>query len=376
MKITKIEVVQNSKPVPLPGTWRMSWNEPDGPTMDSVGFSFILIHTDAGITGIGPHSGRFPMFTEELLIGQDPLYIGRVFDTWMRGHGAPLTAPTAGGIDIALWDIAGKAAGLPIYKLLGASRDKVMAYAATSQLHDRKTSVELARQARDEGFKGMKLRMHRQDPWEDVKVVSRVIKAVGDDMAIMVDANQNNFSYSYNFWDRTTALAITKALDALGIYWIEEPLPKRDLAGLAELCAQLDTRIVGGEHCAHLYEFRDVMMAGAYDWIQPDPMLGSLGITGLVKTVTLADALGHRVVPHICGGGTNGIAMAAVLHVMGACADIPWLEYTWDMPVLGPDTLQGILKTKIKADAEGMVQIPQGPGLGIELDWEFIDQYR
>ena len=205
----------------------------------------------------------------------------------------------------------------------------------------RRSRCNWQKQARDEGFKGIKLRMHRQNPWKDVDVITKVMKAVGDDIAVMVDANQNNTSYSYTRWDRTTAMMIGKALDALGVYWLEEPLPKRDLTGLAEMCAKLDLRVIGGEHCANVYEFRDVLMAGAYDFVQPDPLLGSLGITGIMKVVTLADAFGCGVIPHICGGGANALSMAAMLHVMGACSDIPWLEYTWDPPGIGAGELAG-----------------------------------
>jgi len=374
MEITHVESVRNRKPIVLPEPWRPAWNEPDVPDQTTTGFAFVKIHTDEGITGIGPYTGDAAGI-REALVGQDPTYIGRFWDQHMRGKGAVLGSRSMGGIEIALWDIVGKAAGLPIYRLLGACRSKVLAYGATAELKSPQESADLALEFRARGIKAIKLRLHRADPQEDLAVVKAVREAVGSDMHILVDANQNNLAPSYPYWDRTTAIKVARQLQDLDVYWLEEPLPRSDLAGLAEMCQTLDMKVVGGEHCPTFYEFRDALFAGAYDMVQPDVVLGNMGISGICKVATLAEAVGRQIVPHVCGGGNNGFYLAATLQALGTVSNCPFIEYTLDPPALTHETLQVPLKDKILIDDDGYVHIPDSPGIGIELDTEAIAQY-
>jgi D-galactarolactone cycloisomerase len=375
MKIVRIETITNKKPVPLPEPWRPAWNEPDVKPTQTTGFSFYRVHTDEGIVGIGPSTGGIPPSVEETLVGQDPTYVHHFWETRMRGRGAALGSRSWGGLEIALWDIAGKVAGQPIYKLLGAYRDRVMAYAATAQLKSPQALAQTAVAFKQQGIKAIKLRLHRPDPEEDLDVVRAVREAAGADMHILVDANQNNESLTYHYWSRRTAMNVARELDRLGVYWLEEPLPRSDLEGLAEIAAAVDTYIAGGEHCSSIYEFRDALFAGAYDVVQPDVILGNIGISGIVKVSVLADAVGRLVVPHVCGGGNNGLYLAATLQALGAISNCPFIEYTLDPPALMPDTLQLILKEPIRIDGEGYVQIPARPGIGVEIDEEAVAEY-
>lgn len=375
MKITKIEIVRNRRPIALPEAWRPAWNEPDVKPVKTTGFSFYKVYTDEDIVGIGPCTGNVSPIVESTLIGQDPAYIHRFWDINMRGRGAVLGSSSCGGLEIALWDIIGKAANQPVYKLLGAHRDKVMAYAATGQL---KSADELAKEAIDfqnRGIKAIKLRLHRPRPEDDLDVVRAVREAVGDDMKILVDANQNNVSINYNYWSRRTALKVATELDMLDVYWLEEPLPRTDLEGLAELSDAVDMYIAGGEHCTNIYEFRDALFAGAYDIVQPDVILGNIGITGIRKISVIADSVGRLIAPHVCGGGNNGIFLAATLQALGTIHNCPFIEYTLDPPALTPDILQLVLKEPILIDKEGFVEIPQKPGIGIEINEEAIAEY-
>lgn len=375
MKITKIEIVRNRRPIALPEAWRPAWNEPDVKPVKTTGFSFCKVYTDEDIVGIGPCTGNVSPIVESTLIGQDPAYIHRFWDINMKGRGAVLGSSSCGGLEIALWDIIGKAANQPVYKLLGAHRDKVMAYAATGQL---KSDDELAKEAVDfqnRGIKAIKLRLHRPRPEDDLDVVRAVREAVGDDMKILVDANQNNVSINYNYWSRRTALKVATELDMLDVYWLEEPLPRTDLEGLAELSDAVDMYIAGGEHCTNIYEFRDALFAGAYDIVQPDVILGNIGITGIRKISVIADSVGRLIAPHVCGGGNNGIFLAATLQALGTIHNCPFIEYTLDPPALTPDILQLILKEPILIDKEGFVEIPQKPGIGIEINEEAIAEY-
>jgi L-alanine-DL-glutamate epimerase-like enolase superfamily enzyme len=194
-------------------------------------------------------------------------------------------------------------------------------------------------------------------------------------MQILVDANQNNAAAGFPFWSRRTARRVARELQWLDVTWLEEPLPRADLAGLAELSAATELYIAGGEHCANIYEFRDALFAGAYDVVQPDVILGTIGITGIRKVAVLADAVGRLVAPHVCTGGNNGFYLAATLQALGTITNAPFIEYTLEPPVLTPDVLQLPLKEPILIDEDGMVAIPQGPGIGIELDEAAIEPY-
>lgn len=377
MKITKIEIVENKKPIPLSESWRPAWNEPDTPDIKTMGFSFYKVHTDEGITGIGPCpiSPGISHLAQATLIGQDPFYIQRFWEINMKGRETVLGNISSGGIEIALWDIIGKATNKPVYKLLGAYRDKVMAYAATSQLKTAEECAKMALDFKNKGIKAIKLRLHRPNPEDDLDVVRAVKDAVKNDMYILVDANQNNISINYKYWDIRTAKRVARELQDMGVYYLEEPLPRSDLKGLAELASDLDMYIAGGEHCSNVYEFRDALFAGAYDIVQPDVILGNIGISGIIKVSIIADALGKLIVPHVCGGGNNGLYLSATLQALGAISNCPFIEYTLDPPSLVPEVLHLILKEPILIDEDGYVRIPDKPGIGVELNEDAIAEY-
>ncbi|MEM2876093.1 MAG: mandelate racemase/muconate lactonizing enzyme family protein, partial [Candidatus Bathyarchaeia archaeon] len=312
---------------------------------------------------------------ESALIGEDPAYVERFWEISMRGRGVVLGRESCGGLEIALWDIVGKAANKPVYKILGAYRDKVMAYAATTQLHSPEEHAREAVEFRESGIKAIKLRLHRPKPEDDLEVVRSVRDAVGGDMTILVDANQNNPAVHYNFWSRKTALKVARELEKMDVYWLEEPLPRTDLEGLAELSAAVDINIAGGEHATNVYEFRDALFMGAYDIVQPDVILGNIGITGIRKVSVIADSVGKLIVPHVCGSGSSGLFLAATLQALGTVSNCPFIEYPLEPPALTPETLHAILKERILIDKDGFVEIPQKPGIGVELDEETIAKH-
>lgn len=376
MRITRIEIVRSRRTIELPEAWRPAWWEPDVDPIRGLDFSFYKIYTDEDIVGIGPAvSPTLDPFIKKLLIGFDPFYIERFWEVAMKGRELTLGRQSYGGLEIALWDIIGKALGKPIYKMLGAYRDRVMAYAATSQLRSLEEHAKQALQFLERGVKAIKMRMHRANPEDDVKVVKAVRDAVGDEMIIMVDANQNNLSINYDFWPFSTALKVARELEKLNVYWLEEPLPKFDLKSLAKLCDMVDIYIAGGEHAICIYELKDALLVGAYDIIQPDVILGNMGITGIRKLAVLADSFSKYMVPHVCGGGNNGLYLAATLQALGTVKNAPFIEYTLDPPSLVPEYLHAILKEPIIINKDGYVEIPQKPGIGIELNEDLISKY-
>jgi len=213
MRITKIEIVRSRRAIELPEAWRPAWWEPDVDPIRGLDFSFYKIYTDEDIVGIGPAaSPTLDPFVKKLLIGFDPFYIERFWEVAMKGKELTLGRQSYGGLEIALWDIVGKALGKPIYKMLGAYRDRVMAYAATSQLRSPEEHAKQALQFLERGVKAIKLRMHRANPEDDIKVVKAVRDAVGDEMIIMVDANQNNLSINMIFGHSAQLLKLLENL--------------------------------------------------------------------------------------------------------------------------------------------------------------------
>jgi len=366
MKITQVEIVRSRDPLVLPEPWRPAWTEPSGQPVTTFGFSCYRLHTDEGLVGIGPDTGHpHPAMLE----GFEPFRVGEFWNRHLSGRRAGNSGQGAAGLEIALWDLIGKAANQPVYKLLGACREKLPVYAATSRLLDKDQHVRQALEIREKGFKAVKLRLHRPNPWDDLAVVEAVREAVGEDLLILVDANQNNTSEGYAYWSRRTALQMARELDDLDVYFLEEPLPRRDVEGLAEIAASVEMFIAGGEHSPTIHDFKEPILSGAYDILQPDALMtGNFGITGLRELATVADYFGRLIVPHVLSNALFPLAMAATLHAMATVENCPLVEYPYDPPILTPETMQAMVKEPLLIDEEGYVQVPDGPGLGIEID--------
>lgn len=366
MKVTKVERLRSKAPLTLPEPWKAAWRCPKATPITSFTFSLYKVYTDEGIVGYGPDTGaRDPAMLE----GVDPFHVRAFWEKYMSGRRAGNAGHGASGLEIALWDIVGKAAGQPIYRLLGASTDRVPVYAATSRLMAPEEMAAHVLAIMEEGFKAVKLRLHRPDPWDDVAVVEAVREAAGDDLKILVDANQNNASEGYAFWSRRTAMAVAQALDALDVYYLEEPLPRQDVEGLADMAAVVDMFIAGGEHTPTVYGFREHLLRGAYDIVQPDVILGgNYGIIGVRRAATFADYLGRLIVPHVMSGAHFAFGIAATLQAMATVENCPLVEYGYDPPILTPETSQPMFVEPLLVQEDGCVPLPDKPGLGVEVD--------
>jgi len=366
MKITAIEIRHYLLPLEPP--FRAAW---DPNPRKKFAATIVTVHTDEGITGIG--SGDLMTGFEgheHLFIGQDPFAIERhsqVLDNidFHYGRCWPL--------DLALWDLMGKASGQPVYKLLGARSDKILAYASTGEMVTPEERAERTRLLVEQGFRAMKIRFHHEHPRDDLRVVEAVRKAVGDRIEIMVDANQGwKMPWDTNrVWDLKTAYQVAKELEQLNVFWLEEPLPCHDFRGLAALREMVGIRIAGGEMNRRMHDFREMAYHGSLDVYQPDVALSG-GITQARKIADMVQAAGAWFSPHTW---TNGIGLMANLHLAAAVSHCPYLEFPFDPPVWTPERRDFIQRNKLMIDADGYLRLPDAPGLGVEPDPEALERY-
>lgn len=369
MKITDVKAIP-LRVVEQVGEITPAWS-PDRPMPIQIGGgSFVEIHTDQGLVGIGPGvSQQFIAGIKEYLVGKDP------FDVEQHAHalryyvnGTPYNGTA--GIDIALWDLIGKACEQPLYKLWGGGKDRMKPYASTIRLSTPEERAEFASARADEGWKAIKLRIHHDSMSEDLRTVEMVMDAVGDRMDVMVDANQAQSSGTWQpgpVWDFRRAMETALELDQMGAYWLEEPLPRYQYDKIAEMCQKVEMRIAGGENNPGLHEFVEMVTNGVYDLLQPESMVMD-GITALRKVGTLAELWGKQIVPHH-GGGNIGVI--AHLHLVASWPNAPYLELLHDPPV-GDYRHKFAMMANFPEVKDGWMELPQGHGLGVEIDRSMI----
>ncbi|MDP7415746.1 MAG: mandelate racemase/muconate lactonizing enzyme family protein [Dehalococcoidales bacterium] len=347
--------------------------------------ALCVISTDEGIDGVGEalYSGC-PAATATnliddayapLIIGRNPfdnavvwdLLYNRTRDQGMKGM--PICALSA--IDIALWDIKGKALGLPIHKLLGgAYRDKAHVYATglyqpqnVSSITDALTEEALG--YKQDGFSAMKLKVGYGIE-EDIRLVKAVREAIGDDISLMVDAN-----HAYN---ASEAIRLAREMEKYNIHWFEEPVPPEDIDGYLEVKQKSGIIITGGECEYTRYGFRELITRRAVDILQPD-LCAAGGFTELARIVTLASAWNVPVMPHVWG--TN-VGLAASLQFFATLPHFPERRYPAE-PFFEYDRSTHPLRDGISREKfamkNGYLDIPQRPGLGITLDMSFVKKY-
>jgi L-alanine-DL-glutamate epimerase-like enolase superfamily enzyme len=361
MKITSIEITQHQLPLDPP--FRPSWSSKPRVRFDAT---IVRVHTDAGLSGVG--SGDYMLgFAghEHLFIGEDPMRLERHFRAldhlaFHYGRCWPL--------DLALWDLAGKIAGQPCWKLLGGLSDRVDCYASSGTLREPAALMDLADQVVARGFKAMKIRFRRGDWRADILALETVRARIGDRLELMVDCNQGwRFPWdTMASWTFKEALTIGRELERLGVYWMEEPLHRADRAGMKALRQALDVRIAGGELNREMAELRDVVTEGCLDVVQPD-VVSVGGITGLAKIAALAVQHGVAFTPHTWG---NGIGLLANAHLLAGTTDRQFLECPWDPPEWTPERRDFMLRAPVETDREGRLVLSDLPGLGILLDEE------
>ncbi|HLO36706.1 MAG TPA: enolase C-terminal domain-like protein, partial [Candidatus Deferrimicrobium sp.] len=280
-------------------------------------------------------------------------------------------------LEVALWDIAGQVAGLPVATLFGGASDGIPAYASCGMLLAPAARAESAVRLREEGFRALKIRVDPRTPErleEGLAAVTATRHAIGDTMAIMVDLNQGwrmagDVSVPL---DVVAARRIAARLAELDVLWLEEPLAGTDLRGLAALRTSAPgIRIAGGEMTRTFAEALAALDADAFDVYQPDVVLAA----GMLRTRTVAElalARNRWFTPHTW---TNGIGLLANLHVAAGVGGGPFLEFPYDPPGWTPERRDAFLAEPVRPGPDGVLAVPTTPGIGAVLDEAAIRRY-
>jgi L-alanine-DL-glutamate epimerase-like enolase superfamily enzyme len=322
----------------------------------------LRLRTDAGITGWA--SSSFGMIAggpqvvqtileqeiKPVILGQDPAFPRRIrADLWKaleyQGVGGVAQFAIA-AIDIAVWDILGKSAGLPVYKMLGAYRDRMPVYSMCGWYYDNDDDLSHYKRqltnAMEQGYRAVKIKVGRSSIDEDVRRIRLAFDVVGKGRRVMVDANQ--------VFNRNEALRRGRVYQEMGCFWYEEPLPPQDVEGFAMLAQQLDMRIATGENLNTKYAFNDLIARKAADVVQPDNRRAG-GVTEWMEIAAIADANGLEVASH-GGGSTN-------LNMLLAMPNAIYMETS------GPRKM-----------IEGEVPAPEDPGMSSEVPEGEIKKYK
>jgi L-alanine-DL-glutamate epimerase-like enolase superfamily enzyme len=329
--------------------------------MTEIVFLFAEIDTEHGHNGIGfsyskraggPGQYAHAKEVADNLVGEDPNDIGRVYQKllWAGasvGRSGVATQAIA-ALDIALYDLKAKRAGLPLSKLLGSYRDSVQTYNTSGGfLHIGIDEVkERASRSLADGIGGIKIKVGQPDSRIDLDRVAALREHLGPDVPLMVDANQQ--------WDRPTAMRVGRALEQFDLVWIEEPLDAYDAEGHAQLATALDTSVATGEMLSSVGEHISLIENRSVDIIQPDaPRIG--GITPFLRLAALADQAGLQLAPHF--------AMEIHLHLAATYPREPWVEhFEWLNPLFNER-----LETR-----DGRMIVPDRPGLGFTLSEQAV----
>jgi len=318
-----------------------------------------VIHTDEGIDGVVASSSgyarelaRLWAIAQDQIEGQDPMDRGRIENILVRRFGWPMRV--RGLLDHGLWDIAGKYFNLPVYKLLGQTREKVLAYGSTVHHATDERFLETALACKDQGFKAIKIHPYCVAD-DDIRLCYKVRKAVGDDMVLMLDSLIYPAPYT-----REEALRVGRVLDELDFWWFEDPLHKTDLDGLAMLTRELKVQVRAADTVQDMREYSYMIQNRCMDIIA-GPL--NTGITELMKLSHLAEAHHLGFEPHDYSGGT------ASLHVLLAVNNARFYEKAVPAGSHHERQYPGVYLDPVQVDREGYVHAPTKPGLGFEIDF-------
>jgi D-galactarolactone cycloisomerase len=354
---------------PLDPPFRAAW---DPVPRSSAEASLVIVRSDDGLEGYAS-GDRLPdaALLERLLAGLDPLrpeVVREVCETVDFHGGRPWT------VEVATWDLAARALGEPLWRLLGGRSERLHAYASSGELVEAEERARRVVELQERGVRAVKLRFHHSDWRRDVDVVERVRAAVGANLDLMVDANHGWRMAGDRGarWDVSTATQCARALEPLGVYWLEEPLPTDDVEGYATLRRRTSLRIAAGEMVRGAFEARDLILRGGVDVVQPDAVLAG-GLSGCRRIAAMADLCGRTFTPHTW---SNGMGLLANLHLALAVSRCPYVEVPLDPPAWTPERRDWLLPNPLEIAVDGTIAPPPGPGLGVTPDLDALEAYR
>ena len=379
MKITKITTYLIESQLKKP-FW---WSNGKATKRSAV---LVKISTDEGIEGWGEGYGTQETISvihstlKSQIISENPLNREKLWEKmYLALNNAVLQVGIGGcaisAIDIALWDITGKTYNLPVSELLGGKiRDKILTYATGLYYSENdfpKNLVDEAKYYKKIGFKGMKMKIGAIKQESDIERIKEIRKAIGDDIYLMVDANQ-----AYNLY---TAKKLLKKLAEFNILWFEEPLHYYDWNSYAELKKISPIAISGGESLRTSSQFKDFLVNQAYDIVQPD-VANVGGITEFKRIINMASTMGIQTIPHVWG---TPVMIAASLHIASTIPNTPRMDnpqHFLQEPGMEYDRTDNPLRENITLETQpfkfdnGYLDVPQKPGLGIEISEEKIEK--
>lgn len=331
--------------------------------------SLILVHTDTGSIGIGScysHPALVYQIVESqlnpMLRGEDCTDIENLWakmyniTRWYGRKGAAISA--LGGVDIALWDLKGKAAKQPLWRLLGGSQDCCPAYASGLLWNEIGELTQEAIRHIEDGYRRMKIRLARSEEY-DRTAVAAVRRAIGTDYDLMADA-----SMGYHL---KLARRIGAFLEEQGVFWFEEPFTPEDIDSYAALRGSVDVPVAAGENEFGVQGFRELIRAEAVNIVQPDASRCG-GITELRRIAQLAHEHGLGVAPH---SWSDAVTVMANAHVVASISN----GITVEIDRTGTPFIEELLVEPLSV-ADGMLKLSDSPGLGIELDFDMVNRLR
>jgi L-alanine-DL-glutamate epimerase-like enolase superfamily enzyme len=330
----------------------------------------VTVRSDDGVEGHASGDGLPDHeLLERLLVGSDPeqVNVHGILETVDFHHGRNWV------LEVAIWDLLGRAHGLPLWKILGGRRARIGAYASTGELVSADERVRRCVALRDAGVRAVKIRLHAQDWRADLPVLEAVRAAVGSKLELMVDANQG-WRMPGDLtprWTRRTAEELVRELERLDVYWLEEPLPTDDLEGYAQL-SRNGIRIAAGEMVRTEAEAKALVVDGGVDVVQTDVVLAG-GVEGCRRVAAAAREAGSSWSPHTW---SNGYGLLANLHVALAFSTEPYLEVPYDPPAWSPERRDWLLPVTLDIASDGTIGPPEGPGLGVVPDFDALERYR
>lgn len=375
MKITEVACMPLAARSPRPVLFSIG-------TYPTFYATLVQITTDDGLVGVGECIARrapevvataVDRLLAPLVIGRDPWDVEGLWDEMFAllrrwGHSRGMVLEAMSGIDTALWDILARSVGKPLYKFLGgAGRQKVRCYVSKVYFDDIPKMAEEAKAQVAGGHTAVKVQIgwpaSRGGDRADVRTVRAIRDAVGPDVEIMIDANGN--------YDVGTAVRVGRQLEELNVAWLEEPVPSDDLEGYAHLRRSIRVPLAAGEAEFGLFGFRDLIARECIDVLQPEvARIG--GITPARRLWALAHAHNLPYAPHT--GFSGGIAHLASLHLAAAAPNFYTYEYMGTRYIQNP--LRDIFTNPFPSAENGMIAVPQGPGLGMDVDPGALRRYR